>query len=85
MFDAIFKATNSSFQKGMTFCRSKYMKKVMKLLAFIFEQPSYPSVFIYCVNLHRFLILCSSKAMMFVKLYFRTSDIYLISLLPLDP
>ena len=45
----------------------------------------YPSVFIYCVNLHKFLILCSSKAMMFVKLYFRTSDIYLISLVSLDP
>ena len=41
MFDAILKATNSSFQKGMTFCRSLYVKKVMKLLAFIFEQPSY--------------------------------------------
>ena len=27
----------------------------------------YPSVFIYCVNLHQFLILCSSKAMMFVQ------------------
>ena len=39
----------------------------------------YPSVFIYCLNLHQFLILCSSKAMMFVKLYFRSSDIYLIS------
>ena len=25
------------------------------------------------------------KAMMFVKLYFRTSDIYLISLVSLDP
>ena len=37
----------------------------------------YPSVFIYCLNLHQFLILCSSKAMMFVKLYFCTSDIYL--------
>ena len=45
----------------------------------------YSSVFIYCVNLHRFLILYSSKAMMFVKLYFRTSDIYLISLVSLDP
>ena len=45
----------------------------------------YPSVFIYCLNLHQFLILCSSKAMMFVKLYFRTSDIYLISLASLDP
>ena len=40
MFGAISKATNSSFQKGMTFCRSIYVKKVMKLLAFIFEQPS---------------------------------------------
>ena len=38
MFGAILKATNSSFQKGMTFCRSIYVKKVMKLLAFIFEQ-----------------------------------------------
>ena len=45
----------------------------------------YPSVFIYCLNLHQFLILCSSKAMMFVKLYFRNSDIYLISLVSLDP
>ena len=41
MFGAISKATHSSFQKGMTFCRSKYVKEVMKLLAFIFEQPSY--------------------------------------------
>ena len=45
----------------------------------------YPSLFIYCMNLHQFLILCSSKAMMFVKLYFRTSDIYLISLVSLGP
>ena len=42
MVGAILKATNSSFQKGITFCRSIYVKKVMKLLAFIFEQPSYP-------------------------------------------
>ena len=41
MFGAILKATNSYFQKGMAFCRSIYVKKVMKLLAFIFEQPSY--------------------------------------------
>ena len=41
MFGAVLKATNSSFQKGITFCRSIYVKKVMKLLAFIFEQPSY--------------------------------------------
>ena len=43
------------------------------------------SDFVYCMNLHQFLILCSSKAMMFVKLYFHTSDIYLISLVSLDP
>ena len=41
MFGAILKATNGSFQKGMIFGRSIYAKKVMKLLAFIFEQPSY--------------------------------------------
>ena len=40
MCGAILKATSSSFQKGMTFCGSVYVKKVMKLLAFIFEQPS---------------------------------------------
>ena len=34
------KATDSSFQKGMTFCRSIYVTKVMIPLAFIFEQPS---------------------------------------------
>ena len=41
MFVAFLKATNSSFQKGMTFYRRIYVTKVMKLLAFIFEQPSY--------------------------------------------
>ena len=41
MFGAILKATNSSFQKGMAVCRSIYMNKVMKVLAFIFEQSSY--------------------------------------------
>ena len=41
MVGAILKATNSSFQKNATFCRSMYVNKVMKLLAFIFEQPSY--------------------------------------------
>ena len=41
MFSVILKATKSSFQKGITFCRSINVKKVMKLLAFIFEQPSY--------------------------------------------
>ena len=44
MFSAILKATNSSFQKGMTFCPSIYVKEVMNLLAFIFEQPSYKQV-----------------------------------------
>ena len=43
MFGAVLKATNRSFQKGTAFCRSIYVKKVMKLPAFIFEQPSYGS------------------------------------------
>ena len=41
MCGAILEATDSSFQKDMPFCRSICMKKVMKLLAFTFEQPSY--------------------------------------------
>ena len=41
MVGIILKATNSSFQRGIAFCRSIHVKKVMKLLAFIFEQPSY--------------------------------------------
>ena len=30
----------------------------------------YPSVFIYCLNLHQFLIMCSSKAMIFIVVFF---------------
>ena len=45
MFGAILKATNSSFQKGMIFCRSINVNKAMKLLAFIFEQPSYMYIY----------------------------------------
>ena len=41
MFGVISKATNSSFQKGMIFCRGINVNKVMKLLAFKSEQPSY--------------------------------------------
>ena len=52
MFGAILKATNSSFQKGITFCRSIYVKKVMKLLAFIFEQPSYGRYSDYLSNMY---------------------------------
>ena len=40
MFGAILNATNSVFQKGIAVCRSIYVKRVMKLLAFIVEQPS---------------------------------------------
>ena len=47
MFGAILKATNNSCRKGMTFCRSIYVRKVMKLLAFIFEQPFYISIYPY--------------------------------------
>ena len=49
MCGAILKATHSSFKKGITFCPSIYMKKVMKLLAFIFEQPSYTHCRL-CIN-----------------------------------
>ena len=55
MFVATLKATNSSFQKVMTFCRSTYVKKVMKLLAFIFEQPSYDEIIDF---LCRFSVIC---------------------------
>ena len=41
MFGTILKATFRSFKKGVTYCRSILVTKVMKLLAFIFEQPSY--------------------------------------------
>ena len=68
MFGAILKATNSSFQKGMTFCRSIYVKKVMKLLAFIFEQPSYYStkyiklmIFIFSHNQVECVSKCADK------------------------
>ena len=57
MFGAILKATKSSFQKSMTFCRSIYVKKVMKLLAFIFEKPSYccfVTLYILIYNLYNY-------------------------------
>ena len=40
MFGVILRTANSSFQKSMTFYHSIYVTKVVKLLAFIFEQPS---------------------------------------------
>ena len=43
MFGASLNVTISSFLECITFCRSIYVKKVMKLIAFIFEQPSYCS------------------------------------------
>ena len=48
MFGTILKAINSYFPKGMTFCRNIYVKKVMKLLAFIFEQPRIMNLFTAC-------------------------------------
>ena len=53
MFGVILKATNKSFQKGMLFYLSTYMKKVMKLLAFIFEQPAYRRIF---AQIYKFLV-----------------------------
>ena len=40
MVGAILKATHSSIQKSVTSCRSINVKRVIKLLAFIFGQPS---------------------------------------------
>ena len=55
MFGVILKATNSSLQKDMTVCHSIYEDKVMKLLAFIFEQPSYcKALIIHSINIWRF-------------------------------
>ena len=68
MFGAILKATNSSFQKGMTFCRSIYVKKVMKLLAFIFEQPSYKWRFAGKPIIVRFLVFWSRVGLPLTKL-----------------
>ena len=65
---------------GSNFARGKILKASISSVNSL-----YLSIFIYYMKLHQFLILCSSKAMMFVKLYFRTSDIYLISLVSLDP
>ena len=65
MFGCILKATNSSFQKGMTFCRSVYVKKVMKLLAFIFEQPSYITSANALVN---YCFICSHNMRSFAKI-----------------
>ena len=50
MFGVILNATNSSSQKGMFFVLAYYMKKIMKLLAFKIEQPSYNVSFILYGN-----------------------------------
>ena len=72
MFGAIVKATNSSFQKGMTICRSIYVKRVMKLLAFIFEPPSYNEwlmIFIPLVyEVYRGYVVFAFSVIMFVCL-----------------
>ena len=59
MFGVILKAINSSFKKCMSFCHSIYVKKFMKLLAFIFEQPSYEHFSIF--SLFSFQIICKSR------------------------
>ena len=56
MFGVILKATNSSFQKGMPFCHSIRVKKLFKLLAFIFEQSAYITPTNFSI---RFLVMCN--------------------------
>ena len=60
VFAAILKATYGSFQKGMTFCLSIHMKKVMKLLAYIFQNPSY-TVLLLSLNSSYTVLLLSLK------------------------
>ena len=67
MFSTISKATNSSFRKGMTFCRSIYVKKVMKLLAFVFEQPSYFQAFYFLLII--LLCICKIKVLLSCLFY----------------
>ena len=69
MFGAILKATNNSFQKGMIFCRSTYVKKVMKLLAFIFEQPSYVSIYLSTRIIWKVLSMASQLHNALIKCY----------------
>ena len=69
MFGAILKPTNNSFQKGMIFCRSTYVKKVMKLLAFIFEQPSYVSIYLSTKNIWKVLSMASQLHNALIKCY----------------
>ena len=59
VLDGVVKVVGSNLTRGKIFTAS--IGSVDSL---------YPSVFIFCLNLHQFLILCSWKAMMFVKLYF---------------
>ena len=68
MFGAILKATNSFFQKGMTYCCSIYVKKVMKLLAFIFEQPSYGEGSSKGKIMHSLLSICMNENTSFTKM-----------------
>ena len=52
MFGVSLKAINISLQKRITFCRSIYLKKVMKLVALIFEHPSYLRLILYHVSIY---------------------------------
>ena len=66
MFGAILKAAKSSFQKAMTFCSSIYVKKFMKLLAFIFEHSSYLVDF-FCSGNQFYLLLSPYLYLLFIS------------------
>ena len=84
MFGVILKATNSSFQKGMPFCRSIYVKKVMKLLAFIFEQPSYSDSFFFSISLALSIFLpflfsaSAGRVLAFFLLVIRPGNVFIV-------
>ena len=56
----------------MTFCRSIYVKKVMKLLAFIFEQPSYNVYLLFIINILNIEIIFNLEIKQVLK-YIRTN------------
>ena len=59
----------SNLASGKIFSASKTHLWLMMSLTSVWHSLYLSTVLIYCLNLHQFLILCSSKVVMFVKLY----------------
>ena len=86
MFCAILKVTNNSLQKGMKFCGSIYVQKVMKLLAFIFEQPSYINTVYYEIQYYCIGNIVHDRKLIFNnKKYMINLTIKFVQKMPLGP